>query len=63
MSRARSSRTPTWSSCCTATSADPGREGEADVIVAKHRNGPTKDIVLAFQGHYSRFANMANDFG
>jgi replicative DNA helicase len=43
--------------------SDPAREGEADVIVAKHRNGPTKDIVLAFQGHYSRFANMANDFG
>ena len=38
------------------------REGEADVIVAKHRNGPTKDIVLAFQGHYSRFANMAQNF-
>ena len=31
------------------------------MIVAKHRNGPTKDIVLAFQGHYSRFANMARD--
>jgi replicative DNA helicase len=42
--------------------SDPTREGEADVIVAKHRNGPTKDIVLAFQGHYSRFANMAQDF-
>ncbi len=42
--------------------SDPDREGEADVIVAKHRNGPTKDIVLAFQGHYSRFANMAKDF-
>ncbi len=41
---------------------DPEREGEADVIVAKHRNGPTRDIVLAFQGHYSRFANMARDF-
>jgi replicative DNA helicase len=40
---------------------DPSREGEADVIVAKHRNGPTKDLVLAFQGHYSRFANMARD--
>ena len=37
------------------------REGEADVIVAKHRNGPTKDIVLAWQGHYSRFGNMAKD--
>jgi replicative DNA helicase len=35
------------------------RPGEADIIVAKHRNGPTKDIVLAFQGHYSRFVDMA----
>ncbi len=35
------------------------RPGEADLIVAKHRNGPTKDIVLAFQGHYSRFVDMA----
>jgi replicative DNA helicase len=36
------------------------RPGEADLIVAKHRNGPTKDIVLAFQGHYSRFVGMAH---
>ena len=35
------------------------RPGEADLIVAKHRNGPTRDIVLAFQGHYSRFVDMA----
>ncbi|AKU18582.1 DNA helicase [Luteipulveratus mongoliensis] len=38
------------------------RAGEADVIVAKHRNGPTDTIVLAFQGHYSRFTNMAQSF-
>jgi replicative DNA helicase len=38
------------------------REGEADVIVAKHRNGPTSTIVVAFQGHYSRFTNMASNF-
>lgn len=38
------------------------REGEADIIVAKHRNGPTGTIVVAFQGHYSRFTNMANNF-
>ena len=43
--------------------SDPERDGEADVIVAKHRNGPTKDIVLAVQGHYSRFNNMARDSG
>lgn len=39
------------------------RAGEADLIVAKHRNGPTKTIELAFQGHYSRFANMAPSDG
>lgn len=43
--------------------SNPEREGDADVIVAKHRNGPTKDIILAFQGHYSRFSNMARDGG
>ena len=36
------------------------RAGEADLIVAKHRNGPTDTIVVAFQGHYSRFVDMAN---
>ncbi len=36
------------------------RAGEADFIVAKHRNGPTDTIVVAFQGHYSRFVDMAN---
>ena len=30
------------------------RAGEADFIVAKHRNGPTATITVAFQGHYSR---------
>jgi len=35
------------------------RAGEADLIVAKHRNGPTDTIVVAFQGHYSRFVDMA----
>ena len=38
------------------------RAGEADLIVAKHRNGPTDTIVVAFQGHYSRFTNMAQQF-
>jgi replicative DNA helicase len=35
------------------------RPGEADLIVAKHRNGPTATITVAFQGHYSRFVDMA----
>ena len=37
---------------------DSERAGEADMDVAKHRNGPTKTITVAFQGHYSRFADM-----
>ena len=36
------------------------RAGEADIIVAKHRNGPTRDVVVSFQGHYSRFVDMAH---
>ena len=35
------------------------RAGEADMIVAKHRNGPTATVTVAFQGHYSRFVDMA----
>lgn len=35
------------------------RAGEADFIVAKHRNGPTATLTVAFQGHYSRFVDMA----
>ncbi len=35
------------------------RAGEADLIVAKHRNGPTMTVTVAFQGHYSRFVDMA----
>jgi replicative DNA helicase len=34
------------------------RAGEADLIVAKHRNGPTDTITVAFQGHFSRFVDM-----
>ncbi|WP_179816212.1 replicative DNA helicase [Allostreptomyces psammosilenae] len=35
------------------------RAGEADLIIAKHRNGPTSTVTVAFQGHYSRFVDMA----
>jgi replicative DNA helicase len=35
------------------------RAGEADLIVANHRNGPTATVTVAFQGHYSRFVDMA----
>ncbi len=37
------------------------RPGEADIIVAKHRNGPVGEIVLTFQREYPRFMNYAGD--
>lgn len=33
--------------------------GTAEVIVSKHRNGPTGTTQLAFLDHFTRFANMA----
>lgn len=34
------------------------RAGEADLIIGKNRNGPTCDVSVAFQGHYSQFVDM-----
>lgn len=39
--------------------ADSPDRGQAEVIVAKHRNGPTGVCRLAFLEQYTRFANMA----
>ncbi|MFC5996082.1 replicative DNA helicase [Pseudonocardia hispaniensis] len=39
---------------------DDPRAGEADLILAKHRNGPTNTITVAHQLHYSRFADLAH---
>ncbi len=33
----------------------------AELIVAKHRNGPTRDITLAFVPEYTRFMDFADD--
>jgi replicative DNA helicase len=38
------------------------RSGEADLIVAKHRNGPTRTIVVSAQLHLARFTDMAATF-
>lgn len=40
---------------------DSTEQGIAEVIVAKHRNGPTGVCRLAFLGQYTRFASMARD--
>ncbi len=40
---------------------DDPRAGEADLILAKHRAGPTSTISVAHQLHYSRFADLAHD--
>jgi replicative DNA helicase len=39
--------------------SDSPDRGTAEVIVSKHRNGPTGKTQLAFLDHYTRFANMA----
>lgn len=35
------------------------RAGEADLIIAKQRSGPTGTASFSFQGHYSRFMSLA----
>jgi replicative DNA helicase len=35
------------------------RSGEADLIVAKHRNGPTKTITVASLLHFAKFGDIA----
>ncbi|WP_432757873.1 replicative DNA helicase [Saccharopolyspora erythraea] len=40
---------------------DDPRMGEADLILAKHRAGPTSTITVAHQLHYSRFVDMAQE--
>jgi replicative DNA helicase len=39
------------------------RLGEADIIFAKHRNGPVGDVTLTFQPRYPRFSSMYRERG
>lgn len=43
----------------SAYEKENSRPGEADLIVAKHRNGPTATVTVAFHGAFSRFADLA----
>lgn len=38
---------------------DSPDKGTAEILVAKHRNGPTGSVQLAFLDHFTRFANIA----
>ncbi|MGW1678809.1 replicative DNA helicase [Saccharopolyspora sp. NPDC002376] len=40
---------------------DDPRMGEADLVLAKHRAGPTATVTVAHQLHYSRFVDMAQE--
>jgi len=40
---------------------DSERPGEADVIIAKHRNGPVGSVSLAFMSRYPKFADLARE--
>ena len=35
--------------------------GTAEIQVAKHRNGPTKDVTLAFRGEFTRFSDFVDE--
>jgi replicative DNA helicase len=38
-------------------------EGQAEFIVAKHRNGGLDNIRLKFTGHLAQFSNLDEDYG
>jgi replicative DNA helicase len=42
-------------------SEESERPGEADVIIAKHRNGPVGSVALAFMSRYPKFADLARE--
>ena len=40
---------------------DQTADNTSDIIIAKHRHGPTGDVQLAWQGEYTRFMNLARE--
>jgi len=46
-----------------AYNPESSEKGTAEIIIAKHRNGPTAKVRLAFLEHLTKFANMARGSG
>ncbi len=42
---------------------DSADKGKAEIIIAKQRNGPIGHLFLAFLGAYTRFEDLAKDYG
>ena len=40
---------------------DETADNTSDIIIAKHRHGPTGEVHLAWQGEYTRFMNLARE--
>lgn len=38
---------------------DSDKKNQAEIIIAKHRNGPTSTIALFFEKHFTQFQNLA----
>jgi len=41
---------------------DPELDNTSQAIIAKHRHGPTGTVMLAWQGEYTRFMNLATEY-
>ena len=64
---ARSNRTPTWWRSSSGKRCigrnDESLRGQAELLLAKQRNGPVGKIDLVFLHEFTKFENRAADLG